>query len=286
MTNAPFIRRISLREGEVATYQWGEKTPPIILLHGWGDTGLAFSYLAENLAPTYGVVAFDWRGFGNSFSAPGNYYFPDYLADLDAILEDLCPDHPATLIGHSMGANVAGLYAGIRPERVDQLVLIDGFGMADVPPEQAPERFNRWLSQLRVPKLSRERRTADLMQRLRALNPGLSSAQLKDLLRWRTSVAENGSHQLLMDPRHKSINPIGYRRAEAVACWREISARTLLIYGEKSQVTSHESVAEFATELTQAAVDVRAVAGAGHNLHLEAAAVVAEILSDWLWRAT
>ena len=52
------------------------------------------------------------------------------------------------LVGHSLGGNVAAMYAGIRPQRVARLVNLEGFGMPPTRPEQAPKRYARWLDEL------------------------------------------------------------------------------------------------------------------------------------------
>ena len=56
--------------------------------------------------------------------ASGGYWFPDYIADLDVLLRELATPEPVPLVGHSMGGNVAGLYAGTRPSRVATLALL------------------------------------------------------------------------------------------------------------------------------------------------------------------
>ena len=97
----------------------------------------------------------DWRGFGAERHAAtaDTYWFPDYLGDLDALL-DHCrpPSAPVDLLGHSMGGNVAMLYAGVRPERVRRLVNLEGFGMPRSSPAQAPKRIAQWLDELKAPQ--------------------------------------------------------------------------------------------------------------------------------------
>jgi pimeloyl-ACP methyl ester carboxylesterase len=44
--------------------------------------------------------------------------FADYLADLDMLLDHYAPGQAVDLVGHSMGGNVAMMYAGVRPERI------------------------------------------------------------------------------------------------------------------------------------------------------------------------
>jgi pimeloyl-ACP methyl ester carboxylesterase len=111
--------RIRVRGTDYHVHEWGDEGQPLLVcLHGWGDTGLTFQFVVDELAKTWHIIAPDWRGFGHSKSRAICYWFPDYLADLDALLSEYSPSTPAILVGHSMGANVAGLYAGVMPERV------------------------------------------------------------------------------------------------------------------------------------------------------------------------
>ena len=119
------------------------------MLHGWMDVSACFQFVVDALAHDWAVVAPDWRGFGAP-NAPraDSYWFPDYLADLDRILDALSPG-PALLLGHSMGGNVALLYAGIRPARVRALINLEGFGLRETQRPRRPARFAQWLDELR-----------------------------------------------------------------------------------------------------------------------------------------
>src|SRR5271166_1405825 len=107
---------------ETHVRRWGPASSnsraPLVLLHGWGDTGDTFQFLVDAFQEDRPAVALDWRGFGQSGWARDGYWFPDYLADLDEFLSQLLPGEPARIVGHSMGGNIASLYAGLRPERV------------------------------------------------------------------------------------------------------------------------------------------------------------------------
>src|ERR1700677_2133263 len=138
---------------------WGPEPradePRWLLLHGYQDTGDTFQFLVDAFERDWPLTALDWRGFGSSEWGQNGYWFQDYLADLDALLEVLCGDSPVRLVGHSMGGNIASLYAGVRPRRVRSLVNLEGFGMPRTAPDQAPAQLVKWLNQVKaIPPLT------------------------------------------------------------------------------------------------------------------------------------
>src|SRR5262249_56753377 len=82
----------------------------------------------------------EWVGGG------GYYHFADYSADLAFLVRAL--GGRAVLVGHSMGATAAMSYAGVEPERVPALVLVDGLGPPDMETQAAPERYQAWIADL------------------------------------------------------------------------------------------------------------------------------------------
>ncbi len=130
---------------------WGERTSdPIVLLHGYLDCGATWQFLVDRLPASWTLVAPDWRGFGDSEWVSAGYWFPDYFADLDALLDMLTPQSRARVIGHSMGANVAKMYGGIRPQRLQWLANLEGLGLARTRPEEAPKRYAHWLDEVKT----------------------------------------------------------------------------------------------------------------------------------------
>ena len=99
--------------------------PKLLLLHGWMDMSASFQFLVDALRGDWSVLAPDWRGFGESAWSSG-YLFAEYLGDLEALLDRYAPGEPANLVGHSLGGNVACIYAGARPDRVRRRGLPGG----------------------------------------------------------------------------------------------------------------------------------------------------------------
>jgi pimeloyl-ACP methyl ester carboxylesterase len=209
--------------------EWGKVSAPrLVLLHGWMDVSASFQFAVDALVHDWHVLAPDWRGFGLTEWARGGYWFPDYIADLDSVLEHYSADAPVNLVGHSMGGNVANLYAGIRPERVAKLVLAEGFGLPPTVPDQAPARYAKWLHEWRAPPMLKPYKSFDeVAARLRHNNPGLTEERARWLAgHWAEEKAPDRV-ELRADPLHKMVNPVLYRTEEAMACWRCITAPTL-----------------------------------------------------------
>ncbi|MGH6639298.1 MAG: alpha/beta fold hydrolase, partial [Polaromonas sp.] len=160
--------------------------PPLVLVHGWMDVAASWQFMVDALSDAFAqgrtIIAPDWRGFGQTGSSPSasqaefsagppqgklapsggsevrgatsvgaadSYWFADYLADLDFLLDHYAPDQPVDLVGHSMGGNVAMLYAGVRPARIRKLVNLEGFGLPASKPSQAPGRYAKWMDELK-----------------------------------------------------------------------------------------------------------------------------------------
>jgi len=266
---------------------WGHPdATKLFFLHGWMDVSASFQFAVDALKHDWFVIAPDWRGFGLSEWTNESYWFPDYIADLDALLRHYQPDAPAILIGHSMGGNVANLYAGIRPERVAKLVLAEGFGLPPTKPEKAPERYGQWLDERREPPTLRPYSTfADVIQRLKTNNPRITDERAAFLATHWAEQMPDGSIRLRADPCHKMVNPVLYRIEEAMACWRRIAAPVLWLWGDgewmmkwmkgdKSLLDSYRSCYRSLREQT--------ISGAGHMMHHDQPARFAHAVESFL----
>src|SRR5581483_8952721 len=192
----PWQEDIDVRGLRYRLTWWGERTnDPVVLLHGFLDSGATWQFLVDCLPEEWTLVAPDWRGFGDSEWAPGGYWFPDYFADLDVLLDTLVPQRGARVIGHSMGANVAKIYGGVRPQRLRWLVNLEGLGLARTRPDEAPQRYAKWLDEIRDPfKEGRYASVGELASVLRMRNPRLTRPTAEFLASaWSRPTAPEGS---------------------------------------------------------------------------------------------
>jgi pimeloyl-ACP methyl ester carboxylesterase len=280
---------LQLRGLEIHLRRWGPAPSPacvpLYCLHGWLDTGDTFQFLADEFAVDRAIVALDWRGFGRSAWAQDGYAFSDYLADLEALLNLFSPRAPVMLLGHSMGGNVACLYAGVRPERVRCIVNLEGFGLPATVPSQAAARMRQWLDELQLTPSFNEYDSFDqLSGAIQQRHPRIDAARARFLATAWAYADEQGRVRLRGDARHKRVFPLLYRRDETEACWREIKAPMLALAGAQSsylaQWRDNSAVEDFRRCVPGSTVNV--VAGLGHLLHLERPDVVAPLIEEFL----
>ncbi|MDE2249930.1 MAG: alpha/beta fold hydrolase [Gammaproteobacteria bacterium] len=275
------------REGRIALTRWGPDHPaPILLLHGWMDCGAGWQLLVDQLPDDWPLVAVDWPGYGRSARRADRYWFADHLAELDWLAGALSPGQPLRLIGHSMGGTVASVYAGVRPARIAWVANLEGFGMPELPPPQLPGQIAGWLDALRAPPTPR--RYADLESlavALRRANPLLPMAHARYLARVWTRAVEGG-FEIRADPRQQLPMPIRYARADLEACWSQLRAPLLLLYGAESGYMQRALGAAALARLRalMPTMSVECIAAAGHLLPHERPVQVAQALRRFVAR--
>ena len=133
--------------GELAVYRFGSQrtdAPAVLAVHGITATSYAWLAVAAALADDASLIAVDLRGRGESRGLPGPFGLDAHVDDLVAVLDAMSLQRPV-VVGHSMGSYVAARLADRHPDRVSQLVLVDGGltieGSADVDPEPFMRAF-------------------------------------------------------------------------------------------------------------------------------------------------
>ena len=287
-------RFINVRRLRYHLLEWGDASAAtdrtLIMLHGWMDVSASFQFVVDALARDWRVVAPDWRGFGQSDRTPGDcYWYPDYLADLEFILDDVVGHAPVCLVGHSMGGNIALMYAGARPERVRAVVNLEGFGLRPTHPEQAPGRYAQWIDQLKQGGALRDYASQDdVAARLMKNNPRLSRTRAVFLAQHWSEPDGAGRFRVAGDPAHRIVNPTLYRIDEVLACWKNVECPVLWVQAAQTDVLRHVGTDRDAAlrEVEKRKTALRNVQSvivedAGHMLHHDRPEEVARLIEDF-----
>ena len=270
--------------------EWGEPDgEPLILVHGFLDQALSWAPLAgelrKRLKQPLRIVAPDCRGHGDSgwVGAGGYYHFPDYVHDLDCIVQTLGVSR-FKLVGHSMGGTISFLYAGSFPERVAKLVLIEGIGPPAMNFSDAPLRMEKWIGELCDRGRSHFREYGGPEEGARQLqhtNPRLEKELALSLARSGMRQNENGKWVWKFDPLHRTTSPQPFYSSQALEFLRRIQCTVLIVEGKQS----HQARRSDKQARLDALRDKRVaqVENAGHMVHHDNPERLAELLADFLF---
>lgn len=236
-----------------------------MLLHGFADAAGTWDDVAPLLATGARVLAPDLRGFGRGARAPeGSYYhFPDYVADVAGLVDELVPDGPFRLVGHSMGGVVATLYTGAFPERVASLANLEGLGPPDHGFDAGPGRMRRWIDGVRALADRGPMTRADARRRLGVAHP-LVPADVLDRKLPHLVDDEGDGVRWLTDPRHRTTAPVPFFTELFCAYARRITCPVLFVSGGPTGFHPEDEEKRLAAFPSLRRVTLE---GAGHMLH-------------------
>lgn len=273
---------LTLTRGVVRGLRLGDGSgPKVLALHGWLDNAHSFLPMAPYLAGL-DIVAIDLPGHGLSdHRAPGMFYhFVDWPFDVVSVLDAL--EWPsAALLGHSMGAGISSLVAGLVPERIRAAVLLEGLGPLASDPAQTPDNMLRALEDMsrleqRAPRpyVSLDVAASQLMK----VAPRLSHPSAL-LLCERGMREVEGGFAWRADPRLRVTSPARMTQDMVLAFLRRVTAPTLLIQakdGMPFDVTMMRERRDVMSTLELAVLE------GGHHLHMDEAKTVAETIAPYL----
>ena len=287
---------ITLRQLNYHVREWGTPRPgqlPLFMVHGWMDVSASFQFVVDAMKEDRHIIAPDWRGFGlTDVGEVDSFWYPDYLADLDALIDHFQPEGQIDLLGHSMGGTIVSMYSGVRPERIRKLINLEGFGMAASRPTQAPGRYAKWLNQIKSLRnggigLRSYPDAEAVADRLIRTNPRLSSDKAQWLAQYWAKENADGLLDILGHPAHKIVNPYLFRVDEMLAIYRNISAPVLNVEASQNDLEKwwegKYSLDEFHERL-QSIADLRSVtiADAGHMVHHDQPLALAQHIEAFL----
>jgi len=278
---------------KLAAKAWGKESGKKILgVHGWLDNAATWDFIAPHLAQNgFYVVSLDLPGHGKSEHRPKGcfYHSLDYVTDmlgaLDALKWDQC-----VLLGHSMGASLCTMLAPLIPERIQAMVLVEGFGPFCSPPDQLVPEMRKSLKSWHV--LADKKPTTypnieTAVEKLLQNNSAWSSNMTMSLRSGQALVerstsqpASDGSIYFLHDIRLRVGSLYRFSEEQAEAMIKQIKAPTLCIYGEKG--LKHFSDRYHKRKHLVEKLEELMVEDAGHHLHLDCPEKIISRIDDFL----
>jgi len=289
MSKVMNTRQLMIRGLRTQVQEWGDPDKPLLfLLHGWMDCGTSFKFLAPFLTQNYFLVAPDWRGFGETEHAQG-YWFPDYFADLECLIDTYSANGPVNLIGHSMGGNIALMYAGIRPDKVARVMSIEALGMPEKSSRDAVKTYRRWMSEILANEPSKTYPNRNsLKDSIRAINPNLSEQLITELSHlWGRELDGSGQMILKHDHAHRYTNPVRYNFDDVLAIWQEVTATVGVMMAKDSPFYSnYQRIGRIKQAYEHLPFDEQhlyVIDSAAHMLHIEQPQPVSQAIIDFLF---
>ncbi len=254
----------------LAWLDWGADRPdlPVVCVHGAMGNSHVWDGFAASLAAARRVIAVDLRGHGDSeWAKPPAYRLRDYRADLEELLQQVEMKRYA-LVGHSMGGLVGMLQAGMRPDAVQKLVVVD---IAAKPPIQQVEH-------LRAVGQRGHRVLADYESTMKAAHAFLPEVD-DEVISWMLPYLFErvpGGHSPKWDP-----VTMGDLEEWNVEPWlARIRCPVLIVRGADSHVLAKETAESMAAQID----DCRLVEipGAAHQVMLQRSEAFTKVVSEFL----
>lgn len=273
---------------------WGpEHGRPVLCLHGWSDNCGTFDTLLPLLPKDCRYVAIDLAGHGHSSHRPPGvlYTFPSYVLDVRRVVDAL-QWSKFSIIGHSMGGNVAGMFSALYPEMVDALVLLDSFGFLPTVVKEIPRMMRQGMDETiqYEKKMEAEKPRVytyeKALERLISVNRSVSEKSAKILLQ-RGSVEVEGGIVFTRDFRINLKNVARITVEQTLELQSRIQASILVVLADNGfeKIFVEPDPKAFLSQILQAYRDknssVVTVSG-DHHVHLNNPEVVAPIVSDFL----
>ena len=246
--------RVPVADGlELHVLEWSTEGVPLVLLHGHGNEAHLWDDFVPCIAPHYRVIAVDQRGHGDSDWDPEGRYDTEYMvADLE-ILTDALGIERFVLIGFSMGGRVSMSFAGLHPERLAGLVIVD------IGPEVDPRGASRISMEMKSQQAPVFANIDEYASMLSLNYPAGQPEALMRMARYALRQRDDGLFELKMDPKMRGERPnddAARAREEAFSKeqWEalaKIPCPTLVVRGAASDILSPDTADKMVDEVLQ-----------------------------------
>lgn len=250
---------------------WGnEDAPSVLLIHGIHDHCHSWDWVARLICNEYHVMALDLRGHGDSeWAKGGTYKHTEYVYDIAQLIHQT-KSAPLSIVAHSMGGTLACMYAGIYPENVEKLVILEGVGPYPFWSQMGSdpqERMRNWVESMgklsgRIAK--RYPSQEEAYRRMQQANPHLSPEQARHLSIHGSDQNEDGTYTWKFDSYTYARTLYDMSTEETMELWARITCPVLLVTateGYPGRIGQDETLARFPS------AQLEIIDDAGHWAH-------------------
>jgi len=118
-------KSITMRDGAEISYLELGRGDPMVLVHGWSQSGLQWYNQIEEFSKTHRVISLDLRGHGESSKIAHGYRVYRLAQDLREVIVGLQLE-AAILMGHSLGCTILWAYWDLYgDDGVDKMIFVD-----------------------------------------------------------------------------------------------------------------------------------------------------------------
>lgn len=267
---------------QLAAREWGSPDGAVVIgLHGWLDNAATWDGVAPLLsrdarAPLR-VLSFDLPGHGRSQhrSADAWYSIHDYVLVVCRLVREHFAEAGVILMGHSMGAAVATLAAGVLGDDVRALLLAEGLTPLVYAPERALPQSRKGLAASLKYDQQTPRTYADLdeIKRRIAARPWQLTPAAVDALAARGAVVDANGARFTHDPRLKADSFARMTKGQVVSMLGGVTAPGLIVVAENGlpyEPSEMRAYIEAMADLSRVTIPGR------HHVHLDDPAPVAD----------
>lgn len=255
----------------------------MLLIHGIRDQAHAWDRLAQAFQMRFHVVVPDLRGHGDSeWSKGSTYSYHEYICDIEQLVRQR-ELNDVTIVSHSMGGTIASLFAGIYPDSVERLAMIEPIGLYPQFLENDPQsRMRHWIASnrdlaSRIPK--RYSSVEEAYSRMQEANPHLQPDLARYLTVHGSHQNEDGTHSWKFDNHTRASTPYDVPNKDLVALWEKVTCPVLIINsrdGYPHRIGQDDTLRHFRN------AELVSVENAGHWTHHDQLSKVVSLLDDFL----
>jgi pimeloyl-ACP methyl ester carboxylesterase len=246
--------------------EWGDESLPLLLVfHGANQTAHSWDLVNLNLSEKYHIVAVDQRGHGDSeWPRDGDMTIDSMALDAAAIIEQLTPSVPPTIMAHSMGGLML-MNLLSRKARAERAIIVD------ISPEIGGGPGNQRI-QAFIRAAQEWDSVDDYVERVSAYAPTRSKEHIVRTMRFNVMERWDGKlvskHFPRIRPPEQTSEAIQERNRQGRPTYEDVArieCPVMVVRGEESDILLPEAAIRFADALPDGRLVT--VEGAGHNVH-------------------